>query len=88
MSSGYRLTYHRDAVKFLAKQEKAVQERIVRGLKGLIKNPPCGDIKPMKGKQYFYCLRIGTCRVLFEVQHNEKVIYIHAIDFRGGVYKY
>ncbi|MCL5057973.1 MAG: type II toxin-antitoxin system RelE/ParE family toxin [Actinobacteria bacterium] len=87
MSLGYRLIYHRDAVKFLAKQEKAVQERIARGLKGLIKNPPCGDIKPMKGNLGLYRLRIGTYRVLFEIKHNEKVIYIEAIDFRGGVYK-
>jgi mRNA interferase RelE/StbE len=26
--SGYKLTYHKDAVKFIAKQEKVVQERI------------------------------------------------------------
>jgi mRNA interferase RelE/StbE len=73
-------------VKFLAKQEKAVQERIARGLRGLIEIPPRGDIKPMKGNQGLYRLRIGTCRVLFEIQHNEKVIYIQAIDFRSGVY--
>lgn len=49
MSSGYKLTYHKEAVKFIAKQEKAIQERIVQGLKGLLNIPPAGDIKPMKG---------------------------------------
>jgi len=87
VNSGYRLIYHRDAVKFISKQEKAVQERIAQGLKGLIAIPPQGDIKPMKGYQGLYRLRIGTCRVLFEIQHNEKFMYIRAINFRGGIYK-
>lgn len=84
---GYRLIYHRDAVKFLAKQEKAMQERVAQGLKGLIEIPPRGDIKPMKGYHGLYRLRIGTFRVLLEIQHNEKVIYIQSIDSRGGIYK-
>ena len=47
--AGYKLIYHRGAVKFIAKHEKAMQERIAQGLKGLLIIPPCGDIKPMKG---------------------------------------
>lgn len=87
MNSGYRLIYHRNTVKFIAKQEKANQERIAQELKGLLVIPPRGDIKPMKGRQGLYRLRIGNYRVLFEIQHSEKVIYIQAVDFRGGIYK-
>lgn len=83
MSSGYKLTYHKDTVKFIAKQEKAIQERIAQGLKGLLKIPPNGDIKPIKGYVGLYRLRIG----LFEISLAEKVIYIRAIDSRGGIYK-
>ena len=49
MSSDYTLTYRKEAVKYIAKQEKAVQERIAQGLRGLLNNPPTGDIKQMKG---------------------------------------
>lgn len=87
MNSGYKLTYHRDAVKFISKQEKAVQERIVQGLSSLLNDPPTGDIKRMKGYIGLYRLRIGTLRVLFEINHPEKIVYIRAIDSRGGVYK-
>ena len=87
MNLGYKLTYHRDAVKFISKQEKSVQERIVQGLKGLLVVPPVGDIKPMKGYTGLYRLRVGTFRILFEIQHSEKVIYIRAVDSRGGIYK-
>jgi len=41
----YKLIYRKEAVKFLAKQEKEVQERIAISLKGLLYSPPQGDIK-------------------------------------------
>lgn len=70
----------------MAKQEKAAQGRIVQALKGLLVIPPNGDIKTMKGRQGLYRLRIGSYRILFEILHKEKLIYIQAIDFRGGIY--
>lgn len=87
MSSDYTLTYHKDAVKFIAKQEKAIQERMVQGLRGLLSDPPTGDIKQMKGSIGLYRLRIGTIRVLFEINRSERVVYIRAMDYRGGIYK-
>ncbi len=87
MSSDYTLTYHKEAVKFIAKQEKSVQERIAQGLRDLLNDPPTGDIKQMKGYIGLYRLRIGTMRMLFEISRSEKVIYIRAIDSRGGIYK-
>lgn len=64
MSSGYKLIYHKAALKYLAKQEKFVQERIAIGLRGLLEDPPISDIKPMKGRAGLYRLRLGTLRVL------------------------
>lgn len=87
MSSDYMLTYHKEAVKYISKQEKDVQERIAYGLSGLLNDPPVGDIKMMKGHNNLYRLRIGTIRVLFEINRNEKIVYIRAIDSRGGIYK-
>nr|AAA64591.1 ORF2 [Bacillus thuringiensis serovar morrisoni] len=74
-------------MKFIAKQEKGIQKRIAEGLKGLLKIPPEGDIKSMKGYTELYRLRIGTFRILFEINHDEKVIYIQAIGNRGDIYK-
>lgn len=74
-------------LKFLAKQEVTIQERIAKGLTGLLTIPPRGDIKQMKGYQGLYRLRIGTYRILFEISHTEKIVYIQAIDSRGGIYK-
>lgn len=86
MSLTYQLTLSRDAIKFLAKQERSVQERIRKGLLGLAVRPPIGDIKPLKGRGKQLRLRVGTYRVIFEVDHEEKVVYILTIDNRGDVY--
>ncbi|OME87067.1 MULTISPECIES: type II toxin-antitoxin system RelE family toxin [Paenibacillus] len=86
MSSTYQLTLSRDAVKFIAKQERAIQERIRKALIGLSVRPPIGDIKPLKGREKLLRLRVGTYRVIFEVNHTEQVVYILTIDNRGDVY--
>ncbi len=46
-----------------------------------------GDIRPLKGRKGQFRLRIGTYRVIFEINHNQIVIYILSIDNRGDVYK-
>lgn len=86
MSLTYRLTLNRDAVKFVGKQEKAVQERIRKSLLGLTVRPPSGDVKPLKGYDKRFRLRVGSYRVIFEIDHQEQVVYILAIDNRGDVY--
>lgn len=87
MSSDYKLIYHRYAVKFLAKQEKVVQERIALGIRGLLEVPPIGNIKPMKGYMGLYRLKVGMFRVLFRIDHQVKIVCVEAIGSRGDVYK-
>lgn len=86
MSSAYHLTLNRNAVKFLAKQEKTVQDRIRAALIGLTVVPPEGDIRPMKGSDNQLRLRVGSFRILFEVDYKEQVISILTIGNRGDIY--
>lgn len=86
MNSTYQLTLSRNAVKYMGKQEKSVQERIRRALLGLSVHPPIGDIKLMKGYEKQFRLRVGSYRILFEVNHQERMVYILVIDNRGDVY--
>ncbi|QQK77867.1 type II toxin-antitoxin system RelE/ParE family toxin [Salicibibacter cibarius] len=87
MTSEYRLIYHKTAVKFIAKLDKTSQERIATGLKGLSSIPPQGDIKKLKGHSDLYRLRIGGFRVIFNIDHQEHVVFIQAVGNRGDIYK-
>ncbi len=51
-------------------------------MKELLEIPPEGDIKSVKGYTDLYRLRVGTFRILFEINHDEKVIYIQVIGNR------
>ncbi len=88
MSLTYQVTLSRESIKFLKKQENAIQIRITKAIKGLTIQPPIGDIKPLKGRNKQLRLRVGSVRIIFEVNHNEKMIYILTIDNRGDVYKF
>jgi mRNA interferase RelE/StbE len=58
MSSGYRLIYHKSAIKVLSKIDKLTQERFSHALKGLLEEPLRGDIKTMKGSLGLYRLQV------------------------------
>lgn len=87
MNWNYQLTLSRDSIKFLKGQEKAIQQRIRKGLLGLTRRPPSGDIKPLRGKERLMRLRVGTFRIIFRVDHSKRMVYILTIDNRGDAYK-
>lgn len=80
------LTYHKSAVKFLSKQDAHNRQRIYAALEGLKRIPPVGDIAKLKGTNNLYRLRVGTFRMIYQVNFKENVIYILAIDNRGDIY--
>jgi mRNA interferase RelE/StbE len=86
-SQEYRLIYHKAALKYLAKQEKAVQERIIKNIHGLLTNPMSGDIKRMEGDPGILRLKIWAYRVIFRLDKIRKVIHIDDIGPRGDIYK-
>ena len=77
----YRKVASHQAEKFLRKQPDQVQQRIVAAIRGL---PLSGDIKKLKGS-CDYRLRVGDMRIVYDIDHIEKVVYIKAIDSRGGI---
>lgn len=74
------IEYSKQAEKFLKKQDRDTQRRIMFAIEKI----PSGDIKKLKGTAY-YRLRVGAFRILFD--KNGIIIYIIKIDSRGDVYK-
>ena len=80
----YKIVYDKPALKFLRKQSQEVRERIVRAIHLL---PAEGDIKPLRGLDGEYRLRIGSYRVIYAVDHEVLIVKILDIGNRGDVYK-
>ena len=77
----FKIIYSKKAVKFLKKQDKPTQKRLVNAISKL---PLEGDIKKLQGTDG-YRLRVGNFRVLFDV--NGIIIDIIDIGNRGQIYK-
>lgn len=75
-----KIQYSKQAVKFLGKQDKIIQNRIINA----INNLPNGDVLKLQGRSG-YRLRVGSFRIIFDKYGN--ILYIIDIDNRGQVYK-
>lgn len=74
------IKYSKQAIKFLDKQNEETKSRIKKAINKL----PLGDVKKLKGSDY-YRLRIGDFRVIFDRDFN--IIHVIKIDNRGQAYK-
>lgn len=74
------IRYSRQASKFLRKQDKETQKRIIEAINKL----PIGDIKKLQGRNG-YRLRVGSFRIIFDRDGN--IIYVGEIENRGQIYK-
>jgi len=79
-----KVSLHPIAEKYLNRLNTNDRDRIDDAIEGLEKEPPEGDIRPVKGSPGFFRLRVGGYRLLFRI--NEKGILITHIDPRGQVY--
>ena len=77
----FRIIYSRKAIKFLQRQDKTTQRRIIDAIAKL---PFEGDIKKLQNTIGFR-LRVGSFRVIFDV--NGVIIDIIDIGNRGQIYK-
>lgn len=75
------IKYTKDAVKQINAMDKPAKERIKTAIDAL----PKGDIKKLKGYTTKYRLRVGTYRIIYDIQDN--TIIIGAVLPRGDAYK-
>lgn len=75
-----KINYSRQSAKFLSKQDKITQKRIISAVNKL----PAGDVRKLQGRTG-YRLRVGDFRIIFDIDGN--ILYIDKIDNRGQIYK-
>jgi mRNA-degrading endonuclease RelE of RelBE toxin-antitoxin system len=81
-----KLNVDKSAQKELGRVDAATRRRIIGGIAGLLKAPPQGDIKPLKGPlRGLSRLRVGGWRITYEA--TDEAVNIFEIAPRGGAYK-
>ncbi len=76
------IEYSKQSVKAINSMDKRTKQRI----KTAVENIPSGDIKPLKGCNGSYRLRVGDLRIIFSYPEKNTVL-IEKIKPRGEAYK-
>ncbi len=82
----WRIVFSKDAHKGYVKLDKGYQEKINKIL-SLLSSKERVEIKPIKGEDNIYRLRVGKYRVLLKFYPEDKTILVFKIGSRGDVYK-
>lgn len=79
----FQVILHDDVRKKIKRIPKNYRENIINKLSALSEFPHFLDIKKVKGQANTYRLRIGSYRVIFDVDFNTKIIYVTALSIKG-----
>ncbi len=82
MSNLYTIEILKNVEKFIRKQNKDTQKRIISAIYSL----PNGDVKKLKGFDNYYRMRIGDIRIIFEKEDRNLKIVVIDIGNRGQIY--
>jgi mRNA interferase RelE/StbE len=84
----YQVVILPKALNDLSKLDKPVSRRIIEKLSWLSENIESITPLSLTGKYtHLFKLRIGDWRVIYEINHDQKVITVHKAGHRSEIYK-
>lgn len=79
----YEIIIQKKAKKFIDALPRNDRIRVVDAIEQL---PNGSDIKPLKGHDGLFRLRVGSYRIIYTVDHGQLVVYVIDANNRGQVY--
>ncbi len=83
----YHYEYSPRAERQLARLPQRERERVLRRVKQLSEDPTGRLAKQLKGRPVLWTSRIGSLRVVYEIDEVAELIYIEAIGNRDRIYE-
>ncbi len=80
----YSISIEKRAKKFIEKQPRDQQIRIISAIRQL---PVKGDIKSLKGNSGYFRLRVGDYRIIYRVEQDILTVVVTDAGNRGEIYK-
>ena len=71
----------------LRKLDRSIQERVVRRLDKLEKDPRPPGVEKMEGDESIYRIRMGEYRIVYEIQDKVLVVLVLKVGHRREVYR-
>ena len=84
----YKLNFSDGGKISFSSLDKAVAQRILDKFKWLSQNIEAISPLPLKWKyEGLFKLRIGDWRVIYDIDHDQKMITVHKVGHRSEIYK-
>jgi mRNA interferase RelE/StbE len=84
----YKLDFSDEGRLSFSSLDKAIAQRILNKLKWLTQNIETISSLPLKWKyEGLFKLRIGDWRVIYDINHDQKIITVHKAGHRREIYK-
>jgi mRNA interferase RelE/StbE len=71
----------------LRKLDRSIQERVVRRLEKLEKDPRPPGVEKMEGDESTYRIRMGEYRILYEIRDKVLVVLVLKVGHRREIYR-
>jgi len=86
MSTSYKIKFSKKAERAYKKLSGDVKIRIDRKLAYLRSTPRGPDTKKLAGQKNAYRTRVGTYRIVYEIEDDKLIVWILDVGHRGSVY--
>jgi mRNA interferase RelE/StbE len=86
VADGWRIELAARAQRDIKRLDPPVRRRVVEAIRGLIADPPEGDIKRLTGSDELR-LRVGDWRVRFTRDNDQRLVTILRVLPRGRAYR-
>ncbi len=84
----YKLVFSDEGKTSFASLDKKIAQRVLNKLKWFVQNIDAITPLPLEGKlSGLYKLRVGDWRVMYEVNHNDRIITVHKVGHRREIYR-
>jgi mRNA interferase RelE/StbE len=82
----YNVLLERSAERDLKKMQSEDFARVISSIRALANNPKPPGCRKIVGSKYDWRIRVGSFRVIYEIQEKEKSVKIMRIRHRKDVY--
>ena len=84
---GYQVEIKRSAAKEIAALPKRDRRRVVSAIEALADDPRPEDARKLTNIENAYRIRVGDCRVVYQIVDNILTVFVVRVGYRKDVYR-
>ncbi|PQM75670.1 type II toxin-antitoxin system RelE/ParE family toxin [Corynebacterium sp. J010B-136] len=85
--SKYSVSFRTAAIKSLRKLENSQRVKLIDAIEGLADDPRPVGVKKLQGGSGEYRIRVGSYRVIYEIQDKQLIILVLNVGHRREIYR-